>query len=124
MLNFIKVDEETLIHGTKYKIIVVMFHANIYTKTYISIFDEYDVNGHDIEWFLWGETTLIIEHYNPYTKEIIYDKNTSMPKYIFNDKQRDIYKLVLSKEKIQYAMELRAINKILQNIIGDPKFSY
>jgi hypothetical protein len=34
------------------------------------------------------------------------------------------YKLIPTKEKIQQAMELRAINIILQNIIGDKTFNY
>lgn len=121
MLDFIRVDEETLIHGTKYKIIVVD-NDYPFTKTFISTFDDYDVNGNDVKYLLWGKTTFIIEQYNPYTKSIFYDHSMSMHKYILN--VRIIYKLVLSKEKIQCAMETRAVNTILQNIIGDKSFVY
>ena len=43
---------------------------------------------------------------------------------IFTLFDRHIYQLVCSKKKIQEAMELRAINLILQNIIGDKSFTY
>ena len=35
-----------------------------------------------------------------------------------------IYSLIKKKDTIQYAMELRAINKLLQRIVGDDTFKY
>lgn len=44
---------------------------------------------------------------------------------IYTDMERlSYYEICLKKHKIQDAMELRAVNKILQKIIGDDTFVY
>lgn len=54
--------------------------------------------------------------------------NVKMPvsgvlKYSFNETSH-FYEFINKKDKIQYAMELRAINQILRQLIGDELFKY
>jgi len=44
------------------------------------------------------------------------------PRYILPN--RHFYKFVSQKERIQWAMELRAVNKIIRRVLGDDHFSW
>ena len=61
-----------------------------------------------------GNMNLIYISFSLY-KEIKYKTNVSKCIY---------YEVVSKKQEIQNAMELRAVNKIIQNIIGDKYFEY
>jgi len=119
MLNFVQVDEKTLIHGTKYKI---EDNNPYYNRNFISIFNKYDLDQFNDKYLLWGKTTFNIELFNPYSKTTYVNQDMTMS--IKGLYKRYIYKLEPLKEIIQRAMELRAINKILQNVMGDPLFNY
>ncbi len=119
MLNFVQVDEKTLIQGIKYKIVD---NHPYYNRKYISVFNKYDIDQFNVKYLLWGKTIFIVEIVDPYSEISYVYKDMTMPIKGLYD--RHIYKLVSSKEKIQCAMELRAVNIVLQNIIGDNTFIY
>ncbi len=94
-LRFIPVSGDQLKKRTKYLIIGPQMY--LYSTMCRGVYKGY--NGHIMLWDSFVYIKLIENHHNM-------NKTTY---YIINN----------AKEKIQYAMELRAINKILQNIIGE-----
>ena len=124
MLSFVSIDFSDLIEGTKYKIEEA---TQCYFRTYIGIyngtFNEFDYYDNVVPYLLWENTTFVAK--NIKRVEFIrpkYFKMMRMESISSNDRQ--MYKLFCSKEKNQNAMELRAINLIIQNIIGDCAFTY
>jgi hypothetical protein len=112
MLSFVSINIDELVKGTKYRIEENLF--NVKELIIVGIF-----NGYEEKYLLWNKT-FYFNNYNGY--EVI------IPKYVESMRmdilhKRKFYKLISSKEKIQNAMELRAINLILQNII-DKTFIY
>jgi hypothetical protein len=104
-LIFEKVEFNNLVKDTKY---IIKRHNKAYYTGKFSVYsfcmgeishfcDARDISGH--ETYVWK-----IEFYN--------------------DKSRTYHKIVQQKEKIQSAMELRAVNIILRSIIGDDTFNY
>jgi hypothetical protein len=127
MLEFIQIETSELKKGMKYKIIEEnLRYVRIFVGMYNGSF--YDYNPYSRKQYLWWYNLYyIISPKNnrdvPFTNPMYYGNMEMIiaPMSIYN---RKMYKLVLSKEIIQRAMELRAINKILQNIIGDTSFTY
>jgi len=127
MLTFIQIEISDLKKGIKYKIIEE-------TSRYLRIFiGKYDCSFYDYDsyyrkqYLLWRYMYYIISPINdrdvPFTNPKYYGtlEMNIVPLSLYT---RTIYKLVMSKEKIQCAMELRAVNIVLQNIIGDKMFKY
>ena len=108
MLNFVKVDEGTLIRGTKYKIIDIY---NYNPHEYIVTFDGYSQGNNILSW-------INLSFYKTVNNETLYYRyttdNTMFLKYKYSTY---VYKLVSSKEQIQQDMENRAVNLILQTLI-------
>ena len=69
-----------------------------------------------------GNFVKYVEHDIAFFTNMYYN---SSPFYsIYLNKDDTFYDIIFQKEKIQNAMELRAINKILQRLIGDETFKY
>jgi len=84
-----------LIPGTKYKIVC---NNNTYEGTYVST--NYLHRFKNVPGYESLETVNFIPHFHIY------------------------YELIFQKERIQSDMEGRALNLILQNMIGDPTFTW
>uniref|UniRef100_A0A6C0EV84 Uncharacterized protein n=1 Tax=viral metagenome TaxID=1070528 RepID=A0A6C0EV84_9ZZZZ len=119
MLTFVSLPLSELVQGTKYRI-----EENLYGVReiiFIGMFNGYQQHNEG-KYLLWKKIFYFIKNG---------DEEVIIPKYI-EETQMDIlspfgrkyFKLISSKEKIQNEMEIRAINLILQNIIGDKTFSY
>ena len=116
-IKFAEIDVTSLIPNKKYKI---MDTDNLSTKTMISLFVRCNtLDG--CSYLIWGKTTYILERWDGY---IFMLDNPDMILSYSSGPNRKIYQIVSSKTKIQNSMELRAVNKILQNIIGDITFNY
>jgi len=66
-------------------------------------------------------------HFINYHNEFVYfhiNHNYFKQLYYYFHKKGIFYENNFQKDKIQDAMELRAINKILRKITGDPLFTY
>jgi hypothetical protein len=115
MLNFIKVNEDELVKGHKYKLIdIYSYNPHEYTVT----FDGYTCKNNILIWI-----NLSFEKIVDFEKRKFF--YTTDPTIFLKLKYSAyVHELISSKEKIQNAMELRAINLILQNIIGDKLFTY
>jgi len=122
MLIFVQITHNELVQGTKYKIEENFLY---YLRTFICIYDgkiyECDINNEIEEYTVWKNISFVAEHTieKNIIKRLYLDSIQMSEMYL-----KQIYKLVSSKEKIQNAMETRAINTILQNIIGDKTFVY
>jgi len=131
MLEFIQIEISELKKGGKYKII-----EKVNDKLSIIFIGKYDgsFNGKYKGTFgSYFREQYLLWHHLYYIIRPILDGNVEFtnPTYygtlemnIVPTYTRKMYKLSLSKEKIQNAMELRAINLILQIIIGDKSFVY
>jgi hypothetical protein len=96
-----------LVKGTKYSILkTIGIH---YTGTYIG--------------YTQNITNRVVIFNNA---KIIYRNNNSslLKQIMFDDESREYYCVDFQTEQRQNAMELRAVNKILQQIIGDNTFKY
>uniref|UniRef100_A0A6C0ET88 Uncharacterized protein n=1 Tax=viral metagenome TaxID=1070528 RepID=A0A6C0ET88_9ZZZZ len=121
MLSFVLIEENEMVKGDKYKIEENSYNFN---KTFIGIYNGtfYD-NLNTYSYLLWLKTTFVAQnkkrddHIGP-----TYFETMRMSMTTIYD--RKFYKLLLSKEKIQQAMEQRSVNIILQNITGDKTFKY
>lgn len=116
MLSFVSINSVCLIKGNKYIVIQSRDYNNV-IKKYIGIFVKYESN-HTI----WKKIDIILETNNSSSTFHLPTFNINL-----NTAPFKIYKLI--KTNIQEAMELRAINIILQNIIGgtfiyQPHFPY
>jgi hypothetical protein len=113
-LNFCEIDIDALIPGKRYMIKEEYYQ---HTRTIYCIFEGY-FSPHITYWtdirytikdctcqhFTTGRLQLNRLQLNNMTKKAIF------------------YKMISSKPKIQNAMELRALNIVLQNVIGDHTF--
>jgi hypothetical protein len=118
MLSFVPIHHNDFIQGTKYKI---EEDSYFYSRTFVGIYNGsfYD----DYGYLLWEKITFHCE--NKIYEERIKDTYFGTMRMIMTSIYvRKCYKLNSFKEKIQHAMEQRAINMILQNIIGDKTFTY
>uniref|UniRef100_A0A6C0ET37 Uncharacterized protein n=1 Tax=viral metagenome TaxID=1070528 RepID=A0A6C0ET37_9ZZZZ len=125
MLTFVIIPLDELVQGTKYKIEEDSYY---YFSTFIGIYNGkiYD----EYEHLLWKKVTL--HHENKYenterVKDRYFDDLSLVMSITMSSMytiKRKVYKLISSNEKIQHAMEQRAINLILQKIIGDKTFIY
>jgi hypothetical protein len=115
-IKFCEIDIDELVTGQKYMIQEISYQ---HTIIYYSVFSHY-VTGYITE---WNKPSYRVD--TPYTG-IKYKPTMRFEKINLNNltKKASFFKLICSKEKIQNAMELRAINLILQNIIGDKTFTY
>ena len=113
LLNLCEIEQDELIVGQKYMIID---HHSQYCRILYSIFKNYATP------FItdWGQTVYEIHYDRGYPEK--YD--ASKIRLYGHIKKNTFYKFTPEKEKIQNAMESRAINLILQNIIGDKLFTY
>ena len=121
MLQFIEIPYDKLKKGIKY-IILHQIHSNKkmdkpFDKIYIGIFDGVS-EKYPNEITCWSKTH--ISYSTNYHKKIFegyveLNKYTYKRKYLTLNSQKDI---------IQNNMELRAINIILRNLIGDNNFCY
>ena len=84
-----------LIPGTKYKIVS---NDNTYEGIYVST--NYLHRFKNVPGYENLNSTNFVPHFHSY------------------------YEPIFQKERIQSSMEHRAVNKIIQNIIGDPTFSW
>jgi len=115
-LVFEKVDFINLVKGIKY---LIIFKAKCQSMIDIGIFDKYEEI--DINLFYVPEETAhfinitCIED-NSHSYKL---KNTSY--YDLNT--RNFFRIIPQKERIQKAMEQRALNTILRNITGDNLFN-
>jgi hypothetical protein len=107
-LEFIKNESYEFIKNRKY-IQVCKKHTYGYTIVHIVIYRE-DKGYFESE----GNKTYISFSLH---KEIERYKTNDLPKCIY-------YEVVSKKQEIQDAMELRSLNLIIQNIIGDKYFEY
>jgi len=129
MLSFVQIEQFELKKGKKYKIIekvndkISILFFGIYNGQY-NYDNEYKYNN-EKDYLSWKKiyfrSIAIDENYRekPTNDYIEIMKMGIIPLF-----GRKFYKLVMSKEKIQCAMESRAVNTILQNIIGDKSFIY
>ena len=117
-LVFEKVDFIKLVKGIKY---LIIFKAKCQSMIDIGIFDTYQPI--DIDLFYVPEETAnfinitCINDCNSHSYKL---KNTSY--YDLNT--RNFFRIIPQKEKIQKAMEQRALNIILRNITGENMFNY
>jgi len=116
-LVFEKVEFINLVKGIKY-LIIFNFNAKCKSMIDIGIFDKYI------------DTGLFIPEKNAYFKNItcMNDDNSNTFKLkntsYYNYKGRHFFRIISQKERIQKAMEQRALNIILRNITGDNTFKY
>ncbi len=118
-LVFEEVNFINLIKGIKY-FIIFKFNLNIKCKSMIDIgtFDKYI------------DTGLVISEKTAYFINITcFDDNNSNTFKLNNTtyhpyKTRHFFRIIPQKERIQKAMEQRALNTILRNITGDNLFKY
>ena len=113
-LVFEEVNFINLVKGIKY-LIIFNFNAKCQSMIDIGIFDKYIY------------TDLVIPEKNAYFTNItcMDDKSNTFKlnnKSYYNYKTRHFLRMISQKEIIQKAMEQRALNIILQNIIGDNTF--
>ena len=130
MLTFVIIPLNELIQGSKYKIEEDSYY---YFSTFIGIYNGIITNDYEYfnyDYLSWKKVTL--HHENKYENtESIKDRyfddlsiTMSITMTLTYTIKRKVYKLISSKEKIQHAMEQRAIIIILQKIIGDKTFIY
>uniref|UniRef100_A0A6C0EY99 Uncharacterized protein n=1 Tax=viral metagenome TaxID=1070528 RepID=A0A6C0EY99_9ZZZZ len=112
-MKFCEIDIDELVKGKKYMIREIFYD---YTRTTFSIFDHYET-PYITNWNKTIYTILSPE----LDLDVIYANNIRLNNMI---KKAYFYKLETVKEQIQNAMELRAVNLILQNITGDKTFIY
>lgn len=108
-VQFIKKESHEFIKNRKY-IQVCKQYPNGYTIFHIVIYREDKNQGEE---YLDNSTYISFSLY----KEIQRYKTNDIPKCIY-------YEIISKKKEIQDAMELRALNKIIQHIIGDKYFEY
>jgi hypothetical protein len=113
-LKFNQINRECLVKDVKYIIIQISDYLNA-TKQYTGIFIDYY-----LYLTVWKNVDIILD-YSIGVSSLFYLPILNM------DLRSDIYKIYelnRSYGSIQLAMEQRAINKILQHIIGDDCFIY
>lgn len=113
LLNFCEVDNDDLKIGEKY---MIQERSYQHTRTIYGVFAEY-ITQHITE---WSKNMYTIESSYMQT-ETYYASNIRLN---IITKKCEFYKLISSKEQIQQDMENRAINLILQKLIGDDAFNY
>ena len=119
MMLFEQIYENSLVKGIRYKL---KDKTKFYARTFIGIYNGTEIDQYGIV-LLWINIKYHLEILDkPYCYHTCYFENIKMN--IHNMYERYIYKLVPLKGKIQETMEQRAINLILQNIIGDTSFTY
>lgn len=115
LLNFCEVDIDDLKVGEKY---MIQERSYQHTRTIYGVFAEY-ITQHITE---WEKCMYTIE--SPYIHHTMYYTTHTRMRINIITKKCEFYKLVSSKEQIQQDMENRAINLILQKLIGDDAFNY
>ena len=119
ILSFVSIESDCLIKGNKYIIIQSRDYNNV-IKKYIGIFVKYE-SKHTV----WKKIDIILEtnNGNSISSSTFHLQTFNLN---LNTAPFKIYKLI--KTNIQEAMEIIAINIILQNIIGtfiyQPHFPY
>jgi hypothetical protein len=119
MLSFESLPLSNLIKGVKYMI----EENSVYVKELIFIGNFKGYQQYDEEKYLLWTNIL-------YFSKIIGDEIITPTQVeelrmsVLSPFGRKYYKLVSSKEKIQQSMETRAVNMVLQQIIGDDTFTY
>jgi hypothetical protein len=111
---FVNINPTDLVKGVKYKIEEI---SHYYFRTFVGIY-----NGTDDDYLLWNNLSFVAENRITALKNRSYFKDIRI--HILSMYYRQIYKLVSSKEKIQQSMETRAVNMVLQQVVGDSTFIY
>jgi len=121
-LIFEKVEFNNLVKDTKY---IIKRHNKAY---YTGIFRKNIIKGGDNVSEFYNISALYDMHYmgerNCYNANSVTGMRYMGEISFYNDIHRTYYELDHQKEKIQEAMESRAVNKILQKITGDDTFKY
>ena len=110
-LKYVSVPANKIKIGKKY---LIHYHMGNFTPyvMYTGMFIRYTTEPRNyIHLYHYGDS---------YNKEFILSNSK---KLICSDVD-DFYEMLPQKHKIQSAMELRAINKLLQRIVGDDTFTY
>jgi len=96
---FVEVDEKDLVSGTKYAMFVGIFACRYSTATLIN-------KGPGKQWFYCEK-----EHTDTNTYNILRDMKLKHKK--------EFFAFVPQKERIQQAMEKRALDKILKRVVNE-----
>jgi hypothetical protein len=119
MLSFATLHLSDLTKGVKYMIEENSVHVN--ELIFIGNFNGYQQHNEE-KYLSW---TNILYFSKMVGDELITPNQVEeMRMSVLSPFGRKYYKLVSSKEKIQSAMETRAVNLILQQLIGDSTFTY
>ena len=103
------IDHSELKLGIQY--LIIWSHIDV-VHTYIGIC-YYKCN--------YGTTMAIFKPVTHISNTIVKVRDVMM---LVQDEKRKYYKIIKQKQNIQNAMEIRAVNKLLQYIIGDDSFIY
>lgn len=116
-LVFKETKSNGLVKNTKY--ITMKYVCDLNCVYYTGIFTGYTYESH-IDNYLF-----VASNFDNATVTVVYTNTKTDIRVIkFYDELKEYYYVDFQKEKIQNAMELRAVNIILQRIIGDNIFKY
>lgn len=97
----------------------------IKNRKYIQVCKKYTYGYTNVHIVIYREDESIFESNEGIKTYISFSLHKEIERYKTNDLPKCIYYEVVSKkQEIQDAMELRSLNLIIQNIIGDKYFEY